>query len=268
MKNYLLESGLKPGQQILVHTSFSRIKEAFPGITPIEVIDILKEIITPTGSIIFPAFTYCFKKATGEFGVFDRDTSPSNVGILSETFRKSSGVTRTSSPTHSFSLWGKAACLINYTNSPASPLGKGSVIEWIASVDDSYVLMIGVNFSALTLGHYIETALGLHYLNVSPWNYLNVLPIGVSAKEEQALVEVPGCSKAFTRFEDYLLKQDIIKKFIKNGLESYLIPIKHLVLCGRDFLESEPKGLLCEQGTCRSCDERHVYLKNNLIPNR
>ncbi|MGE5353370.1 MAG: AAC(3) family N-acetyltransferase [Acidobacteriota bacterium] len=262
LKNYFSEAGIKPGQNIIVHASFRKIREAFPGVSPEDTVPVLKEIVSFRGSVIFPAFTYCFKKSVGSFDCFDRNCSPSKTGVLSEVFRTSEGVIRTSSPTHSFSLWGKAACEISFLNSPSSPLGNGSVMDWLAGMEESYVFMPGTDFTSLTLGHYIENISGVEYLRISPWNYMNVLACGVLEDGEQSLTEVPGCSRSFTRFEHYLWEEGKINKFSKDGLSSYLIRIPLLIEQGRRYLRDYPTGLLCPEGTCPSCDERYMFLKN------
>lgn len=91
-KEFLLSIGIRKNQNILIHSSFKKILFAFPDITPAQVIDILKEVISSEGSIVFPTFTYCFKKSKGEFEVFDSNNSKSKVGILSDVFRLSDDV--------------------------------------------------------------------------------------------------------------------------------------------------------------------------------
>jgi aminoglycoside 3-N-acetyltransferase len=172
------------------------MKSAFPKITPGEIIDTIKDLIRPSGSAIFPAFTYCFKKSSGDYEMFDRENSRSKVGLLSETFRLSKGVIRTSSPTHSFALWGRIKEDIDVNNSPDSLLGKVSMLEWLTNNPDSYALMLGTNFSALTYGHYLEVEAKVPWYNFSPWDYMGVLPIGISVKGEQKLKDIPGCAKS------------------------------------------------------------------------
>ncbi len=109
---------------------------------------------------------------------FHREHSPSLVGAVSETFRRMPGVLRTAGPTHSFCLWGQAK-EIGADNSPDSPLGNGSVLEWISGRPDGYVCLIGVNFSALTFGHYLEHLAPVPWYDFSPWEHLRVEPIGV-----------------------------------------------------------------------------------------
>ncbi len=255
-EEYLFSIGVSPHQNIIVHSSFSKIKSAFPFIQPDTIIDVLKIIITNTGSIIFPTFTYCFKKTSGNYEVFDRSESKSKVGLMSETFRLSDGVIRTSSPTHSFGLWGEVTNYIDENNSPESPLGEGSVVDWLTHQQNSFVLMLGTDFSSLTYGHYLETVAKVPWYDYSPWDYMNVLPIGVSTNGEQKLKEIPGCAKSFVNFEKYLLNRNIIKKHIYNELQTYLISIKLLYEEGLVYFSNNYENHLCRKNTCKACDSR------------
>lgn len=255
-QEFLKNIGLIPEQNIIVHSSFKRINSAFPEIKPNDVLNILKEIVTSSGSIIFPTFTYCFKRSIGDYEIFDRTSSKSKVGLLSETFRLSDGVIRTSSPTHSFALWGTVLKDIDDNNSPESPLGKGSVLEWLTNNPDSYVLMFGTDFSSLTFGHYLEVEAKVPWYNFSPWDYLNVLPIGISISGEQKLKEIPGCAKSFVNFESYLLEKKSIRKYEYQGLSSYFIRVKLLYDEGMKFFSKHYDKTLCPENTCSACDFR------------
>lgn len=212
-QEHLIQLGVKEKQNIIVHSSFKRIVSAFPQISANDVIKSLKNLITPDGSIIFPAFTYCFKKLTDDFEIFNIVNSKSKVGLLSEIFRQSEDVIRTSSPTHSFSLWGSVTKFFDERNSPESPLGKGSVLEWLTKQPNSFVLMLGTDFSSLSYGHYLEVVAKIPWYDFSPWDYMNVLPIGVSTKGEHKLKEIPGCAKGFINFEKYLVENKLLKKY-------------------------------------------------------
>lgn len=248
--------GVNKGINIVVHSGFKKINSAFPHIKPIQFINYLKETVTTSGSIIFPTFTYCFKKSSDDYEIFDRAKSKSKVGLLSEIFRLSDDVIRTSSPTHSFALWGKITNDIDEQNSPESPLGRGSVLEWLTNNSNSYVLMLGTDFSSLTYGHYLEVEAKIPWYDYSPWDYMNVLPIGVTINSEQKLKEIPGCAKSFVNFEKYLLEKKLIKKYEYEGLSSYFISIKLLYDEGIKFFLKQFDKLLCPVNTCPACDER------------
>jgi aminoglycoside 3-N-acetyltransferase len=254
--DYLNIIGLKMDFNIIVHSSFRKIKNAFPDLTPEDSIYALKKLITKNGSIIFPSFTYCFKKTSGDFEVFDNATSKSKVGLLSERFRMSNEVIRTTSATHSFALWGKIKDDIDETNSPDSTLGKESVLDWLNNRSPSYVLMLGTDFSSLTYGHYLEIEAKVPWFDYSPWDYMNVLPIGVSIDGEQKLKEIPGCAKGFVNFEKYLLDKNIIQKHVYRDLSAYFISIKLLYDEGLVYFSNYYENLLCRKNTCPACDSR------------
>ncbi len=254
--DFIIFVGTKKNVHIIIHSSFKKIFSSFSPIKPEGVIQLLKDIVTKNGSIIFPTFTYCFKKSSGDYEVFDRLNSKSKVGLLSETFRLSEGIIRTSSPTHSFALWGNVTNYIDENNSPESPLGKGSVLDWLTHQPDSFVLMLGTDFSSLTYGHYLEVAAKVPWYDYSPWDYMNVLSIGVSVSGEQRLKEIPGCAKRFIKFEEHLLENNLIKTVEFNGLSSYLISIKLLYDEGIKYFSENYRKLLCPAGTCPACDSR------------
>jgi aminoglycoside 3-N-acetyltransferase len=255
-KDYLKNLGLSKNQHLIIHSSFKKIFAEFNPISPQQVIDELKSTITKNGSIIFPTFTYCFKKSIDNYEVFDKANSKSKVGLLSETFRLSKDVIRTSSPTHSFALWGKITEEIDEANSPESPLGKGSVLDWLTQNPDSLVLMLGTDFSSLSYGHYLEVISKVPWYDYSPWDYMNVLPIGVSVEGEQKLKEIPGCAKGFVNFEKYLIKKNLIRQHDYGQLSSYFISIELLYREGLNYFKENYKELLCPAGFCPACDSR------------
>lgn len=254
-REYLKCLGVTNNQHLIIHASFKKIYSAFSPIKPEDVILFLKST-TEIGSIIFPTFTYCFKKSVSNYEIFDRLNSKSKVGLLSETFRLNEGVIRTSSPTHSFGIWGKVTNYINENNSPESPLGNGSVLDWLTHTQNSFVLMLGTDFTSLSYGHYIEILSKVPWYDYSPWDYMNVLPIGVSTEGEQQLKEIPGCAKSFLIFEKYLIQSNLIKNFEFNGLNSYLISIRLLYDEGMKYFSENYRKLLCPANTCPACDSR------------
>jgi aminoglycoside 3-N-acetyltransferase len=260
--DYLKKLGLTPNSHILAHSSFRSIINAFSGITINQVIKDIQNIITETGSLVMPAFTYCFRKSIGDYEFFDRAKTECKVGTVSEVFRKSDGVIRTSSPTHSFSLWGRVAHEIGSENNPKSPLGKDSVLDWLTQQSDAYILLLGVDFSAMSFCHYLEVAAQVPWYDFSPWVHLHVENIGVSIDDEFELNQIPGCSKSFKNFEKDLVLHKLIKPTYFNSLSSYLIPVSTLLQEGLQYFRKYPEKLLCPEKSCKACDSRwEFYLK-------
>ncbi|MBD3225896.1 MAG: hypothetical protein GF313_14300 [Caldithrix sp.] len=258
-KTFLLKIGVCRGCHVMVHSSLKQMRQAFGAIDAGEMIKILKNVVTEEGSLIMPTFTYCFKKRKGEQEAFDRETSGSKTGLLTEVFRTSEGVVRTASPTHSFALWGNVTSFFDAHHAPASPLGKASVLNWLAEQDKAFILLLGTDFTSLTFGHYLENITPMPWVDHCPWDYLDVLPVGVSTRGQQSLKEVPGCSKSFTNFQHDLHEQQKIKPFYVNGVQNYNIPVSMLVREGLPYFRNNPMNLLCKQGTCQACDARRFF---------
>lgn len=260
-EKFLIEIGITPNHHILIHSGFSAIKKNFH-LNGEEVISAFKNLINPDlGSLIFPTFTYCFKRRDNSNEIFNRQLSPSKVGYLSELFRNSSDVIRTSSPTHSFSLWGRVTDIFDESNSPESPLGENSVCEWLNKTENSYVVMLNVNFTAFTMGHYYEVYYKVPWFDFSPWAYLGVENIGVSTSGEIHLKEIPGCAKSFINFEKYLLEKKRINKYFVNNFWAYFINLSEIQSDIKFYFTQNFINLLCDSETCNACKSRREFLK-------
>lgn len=254
---FLDKIGLSENQNVIFHSSLRSIKLAFPGIKPQKVINNLQCNLTGNGSLIMPVFTYNLKQLNvTQYKIFNKDHTPSETSALTEIFRKTPNVKRTSSPTHSFALWGKVSNEISEDNSPVSPLGKGSVLEWLVNNDNSYVLMLGTDFSALSLIHYYEVMYKIPWYDFFPWRHMYYITVGVSTRGNQKLKEIPGCSKSFTSFEKYLEGKKVIQRNFFQGMKYYFIEINKLTAEAKFFMENNYIDLLCAKGTCKACDSR------------
>ena len=84
----------------VIHSSmirFGLIEKGLPG-----VMGVLRDLLGPDATILMPAFTFSF----GEKRVWDARTTKSEMGALTEYFRKLPETTRTLHPLHSFSVTG------------------------------------------------------------------------------------------------------------------------------------------------------------------
>lgn len=264
IKNFLQKIGFKEAQHVLIHSSFKQIKSLLGDISIIDFVDGLKSTVTESGSILMPTFTYCFKKKNESYEVFSNEKSASKVGAVTEVFRNSKDVIRTSSPTHSFALWGKVTEFIDSSNNPQSPLGKESPMDWFANHPNSFLAMLGTDFQSFTLGHYLEVAAAVPWSDISPWDHLGVEKMGASINGETRLKEVPGCSKSFVNFEKYLLNNKFITLNKINNFNYYFFPVKSILDVSINYFKNNYTELLCKKYTCKACDERREKLKYKL----
>ena len=98
LKSAIRTCGVKAGDIIMVHCSWRNMYN-YDG-TPEDVIEILKNIVGDTGTILMPSY------GSDRYS-FDINNTPSNAGVLSEVFRKQSNVQRSACTHFSVAGWGK-----------------------------------------------------------------------------------------------------------------------------------------------------------------
>ena len=151
------EVGLRAGDVIHVHSSLRKLGPVEGGADT--VIDALMEALAPGGTLSLP--THTWKVVNGQQPVFHHALTPSNVGALTNVFRKRPGVLRSLHPTHSVAAIGpRAAELVEGHErcvapcAPESPYGK--LRDW-----DGKILIIGVTLACCTFFHGCELWAGL-----------------------------------------------------------------------------------------------------------
>lgn len=157
--NALKRAGIKIGDSIFVHSdlkSFGKLnnkitREEFLG----SFIKALKKTVGESGNIIMPAFSYSFCKRE----IFDPETTPSTVGILTEYFRKLKGASRSIDPIFSVAAIGpdKEYFIDVGTNC----FGKNSIFEKLYDKNVK-IIFLGKTFD-ITYMHFVEQKYGVTY---------------------------------------------------------------------------------------------------------
>lgn len=96
--------GIEPNDRVLIHSSMKAIGSVEGGVDT--VLDAFMKYLSD-GLLIFP--THTWQEWNNKDHLFNPETEPSCVGILSEHFRKRKGVIRSWHPTHSVAAMGKEA---------------------------------------------------------------------------------------------------------------------------------------------------------------
>lgn len=151
--------GILPTDVILVHSSLKSIGFVDGGAET--VIEALKEVVCD-GTLCMPALRQ--KNFIDAYKDWDILNTPSDVGLITETFRKSAGVLRSNQPTHSVCAYGKDAKYITEAHSTGKPrycyFGKyafGYNSPWERMIElGAKVVFIGVNMTYNTFKHYCE----------------------------------------------------------------------------------------------------------------
>jgi aminoglycoside 3-N-acetyltransferase len=157
LKTAFQQSGLGAGDLVLVHSSLRKLGPVQGGAD--SVLDALLEVIGPNGTLALP--THTFSVVTDRQPVFHQILTPSNVGTLSNVFRKRSGVVRGLHPTHSVAAIGPLAeKLLEGHEKETTPCSMNSpyvrLRDW-----NGKVLIIGEGLQCCTLFHACEELAGM-----------------------------------------------------------------------------------------------------------
>ena len=151
--------GIEPGDLLLVHSFLGMLLPACgsPDTVCERIIGVLRHTLGPRGTLVLPTFARAFTRK----GTFDRANTPSEMGLLTEFFRKLPGVRHMLHPYHRFSALGAradelAACDCRSSFGPGSPL---HVMHRLGGK----VLLFSVDWEVCTFFHYVEEQFEVPY---------------------------------------------------------------------------------------------------------
>ncbi len=159
IKNSAKELGIKAGDSVIIHSSLKSLGYVEGG--PDAVIDGFLDAVTDEGTVIFP--TLCQNDWEHVYENWHID-APSDVGLISNVFRKRKGAMRSNQATHSVAAIGKDAKYITETHGQTgkrigifgdTPFSADSPWEKMYELDTKMVFL-GVSMLYATMRHYAE----------------------------------------------------------------------------------------------------------------
>ena len=131
----LRKVGVQTGDTIYV-PSFMPVLGIGPNILD-DTVDALLETVGRTGTVVMPVFNWDYCSGS----VFDPLNTPSKTGVLTEHFRKRSGVLRSQTPPWcTFAAWGNKAGEITAIEGTSS-FGSDGILQFLYDVNAKYVLL-------------------------------------------------------------------------------------------------------------------------------
>ncbi|MBI3506490.1 MAG: AAC(3) family N-acetyltransferase [Proteobacteria bacterium] len=165
----LRELGVREGDTLHVHSSNDALRAALPapegGVDPgalayaISVVGALRHAVGPRGTVVMPTDGLprgVFKFAR-ERKIFDPRKAPSNRGLITEVFRRSSGALRSDHPWYNVTAQGPGAESLIAEAALAQPYAMDARSPWWRLVErDAKVALLGVDYEINSLIHLIE----------------------------------------------------------------------------------------------------------------
>ncbi len=229
----LINLGVKKGDCLLVHTSFSALGK---GVSAEDVISGLTAALGESGTLILPALSYSL--VTKEDPFFDVKTTPTCVGYLPEFFRNYPGVVRSVHPTHSCSAIGKLSeeftkdhCL------DRTPVGENSPFRKLAD-HGGKILFLGCTSTPNTSMHGVEELVVPDYLYGDDLEYTLT---NYDGKTYNAMYRTHGFAHTTQRYErvEKLLDASEIAKGKVLEAKCVLMSSAALWKKGREALERD-----------------------------
>ncbi|MDO5415919.1 MAG: AAC(3) family N-acetyltransferase [Lachnospiraceae bacterium] len=154
LKQMLADMGIRPDDTLLIHSSMKAIGDVEGGADT--VLDAWMEYLSE-GLLLLP--THTWKQMGPEHRVFDPETEPSCVGILTELFRKRPGVVRSLHPTHSMAAFGRRSReYVKGEENLNTPCGPGGCFARLEE-EKAKILLLGVGHARNTFIHAVEESI-------------------------------------------------------------------------------------------------------------
>ncbi len=159
LKKALHSLGLRSGDTLMMHSSFGP-SCGFNG-APGQLIDAILEFLGPEGNLLMVSLPY--RSSTYEYlesiKVFDVRKTVSYMGLISETFRRRPGVSRSLHPTHPVLAYGpKAEWMTANHENCLFPCGPGTPFEKLATANGK-ALFFDAPLVTFTFFHYLEDSI-------------------------------------------------------------------------------------------------------------
>lgn len=185
---------------LMVHSSVNGLEPTYQG-SALELLQALVSYCGPERTLVMPAFYF------GESGEgareslkknprFDLRRTPSQMGLLTELFRRSRGVVQSRHPVYRIAALGPLAQELtrHHENAP-SGMGPDTPFDFMAR-HNAQVLGIGKTFQVMTQVHHVEGLLGEDW--PAPQRDLPAVPVTVVEKDSETAMELSGTQQQWT----------------------------------------------------------------------
>ena len=195
------QTGIKNGDTIMVHTSYKSLGSVEGGAEA--VIDALRGLVGPQGTVLFPNFNF---QSWTEDHYFDVLETPSRMGTITELARLRRDAKRTPHPIYSFAVLGARAQEFAAADD-VEAYGPKSAFA-VFHTTNGTILSIGLDFNnTFSMHHYIEYNVGCDYRRIKEFSGIYV---GYGRKPEMRVYSM------------FVRKDDTVKTYINPGMDELL----------------------------------------------
>lgn len=156
------KAGVQQGDVLLLHSSikrtFKRYLKTGVRLSPQDILESFLEAIGPTGTLLLPLFNFDFTKGVP----FDKRSTPSHMGVLTEAGRMHPLAVRTGHPIYSFAAIGFAAEKFKGIDN-FSGYGSDSPFAVLRKMNGRIAVLDLPDQNSMTFYHHVEEMLEVEY---------------------------------------------------------------------------------------------------------
>lgn len=235
----LAELGVTPGATVVVHSSMDEIARRVPGMTPVRLVNVLQELLGVKGTLLMATFPFLGRQHdyVESHRSFDPRKTPSQVGLITEIFRRMPGVTRSLHPTHSVAAWGQYARDLTDTHHLGTAFGENSPLFKIQHYSGR-VIGLGARlprFSIMHVPEELHPRMRQHIFLPDPVTVTIVN--GNTEVPYRLAVMRPDIDRNYDRVEKHLLEDGTLKYVERNGLKCAVGDSGKLIHRSLDLIE-------------------------------
>jgi len=234
--NFFIKLGLRKGDTVLLHGNsmgFSQINKPSNDLKTKLFWNLLFDFVGKQGTVLVPTFTYDFTKN----GIYDPDSSQSELGQFSEDFRNLEKIKRTHHPIFSFAVKGNKFNDFIFRNN-SSCFGDDSIFNIIHKLNVK-IICFGCELNSVAFLHYIEEKMKITYRY---YKFFRGKIIVNDKPQDLAVKYYVGKLKTKSKFNTVFLQ-----KYMKNNRllkEIFFGRIKVIITSSKKVYKSSTKLLL------------------------
>lgn len=194
---------------LMVHSSVNNLAPVYDGSAG-ELLRALIEFVGPERTLVMPAFNF------GDYGEgardrflrdprFDLRRAPSQMGLLTELFRRSRGVLQSRHPVYRIAALGpRAAELVAGHEQAPGGMGENTPFDYMAR-HNAQIVGIGKTFQVMTQVHHVESLLADNW--PAPTLELPAIEVSVAVDKRETISMQLGGVQQQWRFDIWKLRE-------------------------------------------------------------
>lgn len=202
---------------LMVHSSVNNLDPMYKG-SALELLKALIEYCGPDRTLVMPTFNFG-DNGEGTRGRlqknprFDLRRTPSQMGLLTELFRRSRGVVQSRHPGYRVAALGPLAeeLTAGHEHAP-SGMGKSTPFDFMA-LNNAQIIGVGKTFQVMTQVHHVESLLEDDW--PAPQSVLPNIPVTIVDKKDEIPMELGGVQQQWT-FNIWKLREIMSSESLKE----------------------------------------------------